>query len=245
MLYLAGSIHRDLKGYERALRLLEAKRPDFICLECSEEQLNDYLSGTGLYQMRNQYINELELILEKLEKKGAPEGEVAIASLGLAVLRTLGFEFRAAIDYGSQNGIPVYPIGDNDLMHEINRRFPNRVYDIPETVGQNESSYQCWMDWLYYRPVLLDSKDLSAYLVLERDEVFEKKLKNSMNGGTGVFICGNAHFFANYEGHRNFYERMVDKNPQRMRLAELVHIKKPEMHISVENEVLNVRHRSA
>lgn len=139
-LILVGTVHRAPKGYESLIKVLYAERPEVITVEVSP------------YGLRFRKKKR-----ELLEKDGLP--------LGLKAYLEIPYEYKAAKDYGVDQGIPVIPIDlcwySKRFLRDLKELFINYVEgSVSSFLEQYRIALLCWDDPILARVFLkhLDPK---------------------------------------------------------------------------------------
>jgi len=234
LVYLVGTNHMDLKGPERLRKFLGFVRPDQVCLEASPELIQKTLAEREIMKAEMEKEKKFTKMMERYHNlMGIKKEKRSNEDFVLRFLSTLRYEIWVPHEYKETNNhaVKIIPID----MHEdlvkgqefYKRAFGNERMNIEELskvtdiAKIQETIDRAYLEADHYYANNPQEREQFSSLH-ERDNGMELRIRETVekNGvPTTVVICGNHHFFADYD--RNLYERLKDLSPVRVRLPEL------------------------
>lgn len=224
--YLVGTFHLDLKGEERLYNALKSLNPDAITVEYMPEHeitpraLNDYT----------------RLIMTALRDHGGKGSEIAeVARLTRAVMRTEGFENRAAKRYSEEFDVPSHKVGSpEELENASDSLFSQKEREIFFSNlilgARSRDNFQRYIDDRYAKnraaydtgmPADDEDAALRCGLIGQRDHTMSSDIRRFSNQSSGrvVNIGGADHFLDSPDGN-TVYSQMTDMSPERLLINE-------------------------
>ena len=231
-LTLIGVVHRDPRGEQRVMSLLEQLHCDFISLEVSPYAL-DWRIRNGLLwagRLAGMVRNSND---EKRRRNGHDllnHGEIQ----GILQMLTIPFEVRVSQRYSSLTGARYFLLDDSNVSKRLLSLVENELltrtnianlcrkpdFDYPESI---ESYYDECSRVLATEPVprhRLTLTDENIEINQQRDEWIEKKLRRLMADMPGhwAHICGFTHIVRT-DGFMN----MAARFPEAHRILAIQH----------------------
>ena len=218
-LTLIGVMHRDPRGVQRLVPLLEQLDVDGISLEVSEYAL-EYRLREGM-----RLSGKLSKIVADIAKKTGTDYEQLMNHgeiRGILETLTVPFEVRAAMEFGNEYAVPYHLLDNSDLSRELLATIEPELINplnITYLLAKQDFDYQNNLDLLYEEgsrilrnePVHRHELRLSDETIEsheQRDELIASRLERLMDDtpGNWVHICGFTHM-VRCEGFRNIYSR--------------------------------------
>lgn len=218
-LILVGTVHGDLRGYGRALRLLEYFRPELITVEISPFSVR-YRAAR---QEHWRQLLEAALAQLPLEARRHP------AICRVAAQIRMPFEWRAARDYGRRAGIRWRAI---DLSGVARRHLPLYEKELlsPENLKQlwetPEDSWEEQVAAAYRQARLSELRPLPRLPGRDdgirrlREHTMAARLRRLTGLSRRVVHLGGWEHVASWEDGSGLYEILYDLKPFRVFLDE-------------------------
>ncbi len=222
-LVLVGTVHRDPKGFERLLRLLEKEAPGLITVEISPYALD-------FRAKRSSHLRPiLRENLKKIQREDGGTYRQFIshgAIQGIFLLLTVPFEWRAAEFYARHLSIKARPIDlsiyseeklshISELLHPENLRTLLRSESLP-VADQVVSQYkQAQALWNHPPSAWPNTKEMR-----EREEHMAGEIRALMKEGEKILHVGGwEHLIALPQG-RSLFDKLRDLDAHRILLSE-------------------------
>ncbi len=238
LVYLVGTVHWDIKGPERLRKFLDFARPSTICLEYSEELVEQKLKDRELIIEKIKEIEALDNAMMKLSNALNLQSEKPEDDFTLKFLEIQGYEVWTSYEYKRENPDSViYPIHDHKFLVEEGTRIYRKGFgesriddegnfteEFVNGVGDSDKDkFQEWVDEVYFtdESAIHEISELMP-VIREADNIMEPKIREVIgNGfdGTAAIIAGNKHFFGGYGN--NLYDRLQDFSPNRIMLPDV------------------------
>ena len=225
--HLIGTIHYELKGFERLERALQVEKPDIITLEASPEGLEDLIKH---------WSSDLETTLKLIKDRGFSQRVYDFFKEYFNSVRN--FEYEVCKNYSERTGVPLYLIDDPNttvrLRQEVISEFqtilnainPEEVEKISrETIIKSQDNLYAYMQKLYDGeiPAIIGEKKfidpLRGTFIKGRDEIEAKHIEELAKNYNGkiVHIGGCAHNLTDSRSE-TLYSRLKSLNPSRKTL---------------------------
>lgn len=218
-LILIGTVHDDPWGYERALGLLEALRPQVVTVEISPFSVRYRAAHQELWRRR------LQAALAEL-----PEGAEEHPALRRVAARLeMPFEWRAAWDYGRRFRARWHPIDLNAPARQHLPRYARELLD-PENLRRLleswEESLEAQVAAAYRRARLSLERPLwrppatNSKVERLRELVMAARLRRLAGRGLRVAHLGGWEHIASWEDGGSLAALLADLHPARLFLDE-------------------------
>jgi hypothetical protein len=219
MLYLIGTDHFDLKGYERLTAWLNYLKPAVLVIEETEQEYKE--SCKVLSKLSEKEAFEAALVNAK---KIVPSANQETLEM---FFRKFNYETSAVRDYCSRKNVPIV-FGENpDFVSKMN--FEEEAANPKSAI--NKATYR----FLKMSPdeALKEIEDMYSELSYpvadleplmleyqEREKFTAQVLRSQKLSDRVVYYCGLDHLFGDHVP--NLYDLLSDLKPLRLKLNDLI-----------------------
>ena len=222
-LALVGVVHRDPKGFEKLLRLLEKEAPSLITIEISPYALE--FRAKRAFHLRTILRENLKVIHR--EDGGSYREFVSHGAVqGIFLLLRVPFEWRAAEAYARRFTIKARPIDlstyseeklahVSELLQPGNLRTLLRSDVLPvadQVISQYKQARALWNHPPATWPRLLETEEREAHMAAE--------IRALMSEGEKVLHVGGWEHLIDLPQGRSLFDKLRDLDPRRILLSE-------------------------
>jgi len=222
-LILAGTVHRDPKGFQKLLRLLEKEAPGLITVEISPYALEFRAKRSS--HLRAVLRENLKKILR--ENGGSYQSFISHGAIqGIFLLLTIPYEWRAAELYARSRTIKARPIdlssySEEKLAHVAELLEPENLRTLMQStalpiadqvISQYKQARALWNHAPEAWPGSMEKE--------ERERHMAGEIRALLKEGEKVLHVGGWEHLMDLPNERSLFAELRDLNPRRILLDD-------------------------